>query len=146
MGKLHFKNAHTMYIIPYSRKTWRWLKFGDLAICAMIANLKFANISLLQWNPSKTDTIGTKNFVRYKGVSFTEGLFKPMEIQSGQSQVSVLSRVSTVEGCPLSGVPLYMNIYTYDNTVPYRTANIIFWRLWTKPLNLKTANISGYTL
>ena len=47
----------------------------------------------LQWNPSKTDAIGTKNFVRYKGVSFTEGLFKPMEIRSGQSQVSIFNIV-----------------------------------------------------
>ena len=62
----------------------------------------------IQWNPSKTDTIGTENFVRYKGVSFTEGLFQPMEIQSRQSQVSVLSRVSAVEGCPLRGVPPYI--------------------------------------
>ena len=28
-------------------------------------------------------------------------------IQSGQSQVSVISRVSAIEWCPLSGVPLY---------------------------------------
>ena len=52
------------------------------------------------------DTVGTKNFVRYKGVSFPEGLLKPMDIQSGQSHESVLSRVSAVEGCPLLGVPL----------------------------------------
>ena len=64
----------------------------------------------IQWNPSKTDTVGTKNFVRYKGVSFTEGLFKPMEIRSRQSQVSVLSWVSAIEGCPLRGVPLYNEI------------------------------------
>ena len=29
---------------------------------------------LLQWNPSKTDTIGTKNFVRYSEVSLAQGL------------------------------------------------------------------------
>ena len=31
----------------------------------------------IQWNPSKTDTTGTHDFVRYTGVSFTEGTYKP---------------------------------------------------------------------
>ena len=31
-------------------------------------------VSGLQWNPSKADTIGTKNFVRYCEVSFAQGL------------------------------------------------------------------------
>ena len=31
-----------------------------------------------------------------------------MYIRSGQSQVSVISWASAVEGCPLSGVPLYI--------------------------------------
>ena len=30
-----------------------------------------------------------------------------MEIRSRDSELSVISQVSTVEGCPLSGVPLY---------------------------------------
>ena len=30
-----------------------------------------------------------------------------MEIRSGLSKLSVISQVSAVEGCPLSGVPLY---------------------------------------
>ena len=30
-----------------------------------------------------------------------------MEILSGHSELSVISQVSTVEECPLSGVPLY---------------------------------------
>ena len=43
--------------------------------------------------------------VRYSGVY---NVLKSMEIRSGQSQVSVIiSWVSTVEGYPLSGVPLY---------------------------------------
>ena len=33
---------------------------------------------------------------------------KSMEIQSGHSELSVISHVSTVEGCPLSGIPLYL--------------------------------------
>ena len=33
-----------------------------------------------------------------------------MEIQFGYSELSVISQVSAVEGCPLSGVPLYYNI------------------------------------
>lgn len=32
-----------------------------------------------------------------------------MQIRFGQSQVSALSRVSAVEGRPLSGIPLYTN-------------------------------------
>ena len=37
-----------------------------------------------------------------------EYIVKSMEIQSGHSELSVISQVSAVEGCPLSGVPLYM--------------------------------------
>ena len=33
-------------------------------------------------------------------------ILKSMEIQSGYSELSVISQVSAVEGCPLSGVPL----------------------------------------
>ena len=40
-----------------------------------------------------------------------------MEGQSGLSELSVLSWVSTVEGCPLRGVPLYCNyMYMYNLT------------------------------
>ena len=34
-------------------------------------------------------------------------MLKSMEMQSGHSELSVISQVSAVEGCPLSGVPLY---------------------------------------
>ena len=34
-------------------------------------------------------------------------MLKSMEIRSGYSELSVISQVSAVEGCPLSGVPLY---------------------------------------
>ena len=30
-----------------------------------------------------------------------------MEIQSGHSELSIILQVSAIEGCPLSGVPLY---------------------------------------
>ena len=33
-----------------------------------------------------------------------------MEIQTGHSELAVISQVSAVEGCPLSRVPLYMLI------------------------------------
>ena len=36
-----------VYIIPYSRKTWRGIKFGGLAVQLAIAKLKSANISYL---------------------------------------------------------------------------------------------------
>ena len=47
------------------------------------------------------------------GVSAAEGvcILKSMEIQSGHSELSVISQVSAVEGCPLHGVPLYRRIY-----------------------------------
>ena len=49
------------------------------------------------------------SILRSSEVSAIQGFFcvlKSMEIRSGQSQVSVISWVSAVEGCSLSGVPL----------------------------------------
>ena len=46
---------------------------------------------------------GTKISVRSSGVS---NVLKSMEIHSGLSELSVISQVSAVEGCPFSGVPL----------------------------------------
>ena len=43
-----------------------------------------------------------------------------MEGQSGLSELSVISWVSAVEGCPLSGVPLYMYIITDSQHVDFR--------------------------
>ena len=34
-------------------------------------------------------------------------VLKSMEIRSGHLELSIISQVSTVEGCPLSRVPLY---------------------------------------
>ena len=34
-------------------------------------------------------------------------MLKSMEIQSGHSELFVISQVSAIEGCPLSGIPLY---------------------------------------
>ena len=47
--------------------------------------------------------------IRYSGCPLLRGLnvLKSMEIQSRHSEVSVIMQVSTVEGCLLSGVPLY---------------------------------------
>ena len=45
--------------------------------------------------------------VRYSGGS---NVFKSVEGQLGLSELSVISLVSAVEGCPLSGVPLYLCI------------------------------------
>ena len=39
-----------------------------------------------------------------------------MEIQSGHSELSVISQVSAVEGCLLSGVPLYMHYMPDSHT------------------------------
>ena len=43
---------------------------------------------------------------------------KSMEIQSGHSELSVISQVSVVEGFPLSGVPLYMYIRKHRGYQP----------------------------
>ena len=53
-----------------------------------------------------------KRGVHYSGVS---NVLKSMEEQSGLSELSILSWVSTVEGCLLRGVPLYCNyMYMYS--------------------------------
>ena len=46
---------------------------------------------------------------RIAGCPLLRGLnvLKSMEIQSGHLKLSVISQVSAVEGCLLSGVPLY---------------------------------------
>ena len=49
------------------------------------------------------------SIIRNSGVSAVErglNILKSMEIQSGHSELSVISQVSAIEGCLLSGVPL----------------------------------------
>ena len=53
-----------------------------------------------------------------------------MERQSGLSELSVISWVSAIQGCPLSGVPLYLyremwfvDVYIY---VCYNKINIVY--------------------
>ena len=43
-------------------------------------------------------------------------MLKSMEIQSGHSELSVVSQMSAVEGCPISGVPqdFMINLKTQD--------------------------------
>ena len=41
----------------------------------------FGSLIVIQWSPSKTDTTGTHDFVRYKGVSFAEGSHKPHPLE-----------------------------------------------------------------
>ena len=40
-------------------------------------------------------------------------MLKSMEGQSGLSELSVMLWVSAIQGCPLSGVPLYVTILLY---------------------------------
>ena len=54
------------------------MKYGDKPQYVLV--MICLQVLRVQWNPSKTDTFGTKKVVRYKGVSFTDGLFKPIEI------------------------------------------------------------------
>ena len=45
--------------------------------------------------------------IRSSRVSAIQGFLKSMEKWSAHSELSVISWVSAVEGCPLSGAPLY---------------------------------------
>ena len=47
----------------------------------------------IQWNPSKADTIGTKDFVLYREVSLTRGSHAPIETDA--RGVACESTVST---------------------------------------------------
>ena len=54
--------------------------------------------------------------IQTRGVSAIErflNVSKSMEIQSGHSEMSVITQVSAVKGCPLSGVPLYNKILAH---------------------------------
>ena len=50
------------------------------------------------------------SIIRNSGVSALRGLnvSKSMEIQSGHLELSTILQVSAIEGCLLSGVPLYL--------------------------------------
>ena len=58
----------------------------------------------LKWDQSKCPLYGIAGCPLLRGLN----ILKSMEIQSGHSDLSVISQVSAVEGCPLSGVPLYI--------------------------------------
>ena len=51
----------------------------------------------------------------HAGVS---NVLKSMKIRSGLSKLSVISQVTAVEGCPLSGVPLYTDIIVNTTVKP----------------------------
>ena len=60
--------------------------------------------TVLQWNPSKTDNLELHIL---SGVSIIEGLYRcKLETIDTQKLVRHIE-VSVIEGCPLSGVPLY---------------------------------------
>ena len=63
----------------------------------------------LQWNPSKEDTIGTKDFVLYREVSLTRGSHAPIETETRRAACE--STVSTRLFCCLYGeIRLYLPI------------------------------------
>ena len=59
-------------------------------------------------------------------------VLKSMEIQSGHSELSVISQVSAVEGCPLSGVPLYL---CCDHSIIIGLGALKSWRFPYSPRN-----------
>ena len=56
----------------------------------------------LKWDQSKCPLYGIAGCLLLRGFVYIE-----MEIQSEHSELSVISQLSAVEGCPLSRVPLY---------------------------------------
>ena len=62
----------------------------------------------IQWNPSEPITIGEWNFVLYREVSLTRGLFCVCIYVMGSQTVSFVTEVSLFQGCPLREVPLYI--------------------------------------
>ena len=72
----------------------------------MWPTVRYARLFIIvqaQTGPNKVSVI------RNSGVSGSFNVLKSMnsKIHSGHSKLSVISQVSTVEGCPLSRVPLY---------------------------------------
>ena len=62
----------------------------------------------LEWDQSKCWLYGIAGCPLMRGFEYKVY----MEIQSRYSELSVISQVSAIEGCPLSGVPLYILEYT----------------------------------
>ena len=48
-----------------------------------------------------------------------------MEIQSGHSELSIISQLSTVEGCPLSRIPLYVIELVLINSWRYKVLDFV---------------------
>ena len=65
----------------------------------------------IQWNLSKTDTIGTEESVLIREVSSFQKLKCMQERDLGQENVSCLERVSIFQRCPFREVPLYPKIH-----------------------------------
>ena len=63
----------------------------------------------LEWDQNKCPLYRIAECPLLRGLN----ILKSMKKQSGHSELSAISQVSAVEGCPLSGVPLY----TYNNVM-----------------------------
>ena len=59
----------------------------------------------LERDQSKCPLYGIAGCLLLRGLNILKS--DSMEIQSGHLELSVISQVPAVEGCPLSGVPLY---------------------------------------
>ena len=62
----------------------------------------------LKWDQGRCPLYGIAGYSLLRGFECIIVL-KSMEMQSGHSEMSVILQVSAIEGCPLSGVPLYYN-------------------------------------
>ena len=77
------------------------------------------------WNPSKPDTMTGQavlslvaRYSQFRGIQSTE-VYGDSYRRLGHFELSVLSQVCAVEGCPLGGVPLYMksNLGAYTTEI-----------------------------
>ena len=68
----------------------------------------------LKWDQNKCPLYGVAGCVRSSGVS---NVLKSMEIRSGLSELSIISQVSAVEECPLSGFHCSFSQLECCNTV-----------------------------
>ena len=72
------KNVFHDLMLTASSVQWKQLRNDLMMICLRVVQIcpdaPFLVRTVLQWNPSKADTIGTKIFVRYSKVFLAQGL------------------------------------------------------------------------
>ena len=109
---------------------------------------------MIQWNPSKPDTIGEWNFILYREVSLTQGLFCMCVYVNGTTDSVLYREVSLTQGVSFKSGSTVYNIPkpcplingTYSVTVfnlVYRLFNIVAclqgtWNSSVKPFRINS--------